>query len=83
MTKSAPILLCLLLPSFFVHAQKYTIGGKAGILLSWPSFGDKEDKRVFGSNPRLGISLAGLINFPMKDHYSFQAEGGFSRQGRR
>jgi hypothetical protein len=82
MVKSTALLLCLLLAFFGAHAQKYTIGGKAGVLLSWPTFADKEDKNVFGSRPRLGFSVAGLINFPMKEHYSFQAEGGFSRQGR-
>jgi len=80
--KSGTLLVCLLLTLFCAHAQKYTIGGKAGVLLSWPHFADKEDKDVFGSRPRIGVSVAGLINFPMKEHYSFQAEGGFSRQGR-
>ncbi len=82
MFKSGSILLCLVLPLFSAHAQKYTIGGKAGVLISWPAFADKVDKKAFGSLPRLGISVAGLINFPLKEHYSFQAEGGFSRQGR-
>jgi len=82
MVKSGFILLCLVLPSFRTYAQKFTIGGKAGVLISWPAFGDKEDKKIFGSSPHLGFSVAGLINFPLKNRYSFQAEGGFSRQGR-
>ncbi len=82
MLKPCSIFLFFVLPFFSAFAQKFDIGGKAGALISWPAFGDKEDKKVFGSFPKLGISVAGLINFPLKDRYSFQAEGGFSRQGR-
>lgn len=82
MVKSGFLLLCLVLTFFSAVAQKFTIGGKAGVLINWPAFADREDKRIFASRPKLGLSVAGLINFPLKEHYSFQAEGGFSRQGR-
>src|SRR6185295_3070677 len=82
MPKTGFLVLSLVLSFLNAQSQKFSIGGKAGVLIAWPAFGDKEDKKVFGSLPKLGLSIAGLINFPLKSNYSFQAEGGVSRQGR-
>ena len=80
--KKLPLAVLLLFLLLEATAQKFSIGAKAGILASWSSLADAEDKQNFGSKPKLGFSVAGLINFPLKNNYSFQAEAGFSQQGR-
>ena len=82
MLRNSAILLILVLHFFSAQAQKFDIGGKVGVLVTWPHFGDSEDKKDFKPLPKLGLSIAGLINFPLKNNYSFQTEAGFSRQGR-
>ncbi len=64
-------------------AQKFSIGAKAGVLASWASFADSENTSQFSSSSKIGFSVGGLINFPLKNNYSFQAEAGFSQQGRK
>ena len=64
-------------------AQKFTIGAKAGPLVSWANFGDKDDKHQFTHKASVGFYGAGLIIFPLKNNYSLQTEFGFSKQGRK
>lgn len=65
------------------YAQKFTVGAKAGPLMSWANFGDKDDKQSFKHKPVAGFYGAGLIIFPLKNGYSMQTEFGFSQQGRK
>jgi hypothetical protein len=65
------------------HAQKFSLGMKAGPLLTWANFGDKDDKDVFSHKVKPGFTAQGLINFPLKNDYSFQTEVGFSQRGRK
>jgi hypothetical protein len=58
------------------------MGVKGGALLNWAHFGEKEDKEKFRSRVRLGYTGGALISFPLKNKYSFQAEGAFSKKGR-
>lgn len=81
MLKTGLFHFCLIM-FFSAQAQKFSIGAKAGLLASWSHLADKADRPQFKSIPKPGISVAGLINFPLKNEYSFQAEGGASRQGR-
>ncbi|MGC3945182.1 MAG: porin family protein [Chryseolinea sp.] len=64
-------------------AQKFTIGAKAGPLVSWANFGDKDDKEQFTHKPVFGYYGAGIVVFPLKNNYSLQTEFGFSQQGRK
>ena len=68
------------LPSY---CQKFSIGVKAGPLISWGSFGDKEDKAEYSHKIKPGFYAAGLLFFPLKNKYSFQTEFGFSQRGRK
>jgi len=70
-----------ILPAAF--AQKFTIGTKAGPLVSFANFGDKDDKDQFTHKPVIGFYGAGLVIFPLKNNYSLQTEFGFSQQGRK
>lgn len=75
-------LVILLLYGGEVHAQKFTLGAKAGPLISWANFGDKDDRADFRHRPKAGGYAAALIIFPMKNNFSLQTEFGYSRQGR-
>jgi hypothetical protein len=63
--------------------QQFSIGVKAGPLMSWGSFGDKDDKDEFSHKIKPGFYAAGLVFFPLKNNYSFQTEFGFSQKGRK
>ena len=75
------IFVCLLFWST-AYSQKFTFGAKAGPLVSWANFGDKDDKEQFTHKPKPGGSVAALVIFPLKHQYSLQTEFGFSQQGR-
>ena len=64
------------------YGQKFSFGAKAGPLISWGNFGDKDDKDDFSHTIKPGFYVAGLVMFPLKNNYSFQAEFGFSQKGR-
>ncbi len=80
LTKTS-VLLALSLCSFFSNAQKFSLGLKAGVQGTYTNFNDQRDTLKSGVAP--GFSFGGLIIFPMKKEYSFIAEGGYSKQGRR
>jgi hypothetical protein len=63
--------------------QEFTLGVKAGALLSLPVFGDRDDYDDFDLDPTFGYQLGGIIGFPLKKNYSCIIEGGFSQRGRR
>lgn len=64
------------------YSQKFSIGAKAGALISWGNFGDKDDKDNFSHKVKPGAYVAGLVIFPLKNNYSFQTEFGASQKGR-
>lgn len=65
-----------------IHAQKFSLGVKAGVLFAYPNFADAVDHKNTTSLIKPGFSVAGLIYFPLKKRYSFTSEAGFSQQGR-
>lgn len=69
--------------SFFSYGQKYSVGIKAGPLVNWTSFGDKEDRDNFSSGLKLGYSAGVLVSFPLKHDFDFFAEGAYAQKGRR
>jgi len=76
------ILLWLLHPGS-AFCQKYSLGLKGGPLITWASFGDKDDKADFSHKIKPGGYLAGLVIFPLKNRYTLQTEFGASMRGRR
>jgi hypothetical protein len=81
-TKLLILFLTFFLP-FFSYGQKYSVGIKAGPLMNWTSFGDKEDKDNFSSGIKIGYSAGMLVSFPLKHDFDFFAEGAYSQKGRR
>ncbi|MEJ7646087.1 MAG: porin family protein [Chryseolinea sp.] len=90
-TQNDPMLLakkflvigCLFALSSQCYGQKFSFGAKAGPLVTWANFSDKDDKHDFANKPKLGYYAAALVIFPLKNDYSFQTEFGFSQRGRR
>jgi Outer membrane protein beta-barrel domain len=78
------ISLCLFLAFNFCissgHAQKFSLGAKAGVLIAYPNFAESDLPTPAGLF-KPGFSVAGLLIFPLKKKYSLQFEGGFSQQG--
>ncbi|MGE0773124.1 MAG: porin family protein [Cyclobacteriaceae bacterium] len=64
-------------------AQKYSLGIKAGPNISLARFRDEDLRNEFGSKPKPGFQVGGLIMFPMKEKYTFVAEAGYAQRGRR
>jgi hypothetical protein len=74
--------ICIIFLTNIGHAQKYTIGLRAGGTLNWASFRDKDQKDTFSIKPSTGILFGALVGFPLKNKYSVIIEGGFSQKSR-
>jgi hypothetical protein len=81
--KQFRILLIIMILTNHVFAQQFRLGAIGGTTMSWVNFGDKDDKDNFRNRPRLGFQARAVIDFPLKDDYSFQTEVGISQRGRR
>ena len=68
---------------FISKGQKYSVGVKASPLISWPAFGDKEEKELFSREVSLGFAAGGVLSFPLKHDFDLFVEGGYSSKGRR
>jgi hypothetical protein len=75
--------MALFLPNHACHAQKFSLGVKAGVPVTWAYFQDRDLRRQFGSRPKLGYLMGGLIKFPLKNNYSFLSEFAYVQKGRR
>jgi hypothetical protein len=64
------------------HAQKFSVGVRAGGTVNWASFRDKEQKDTFSVSPSAGFTVGALLGFPLKNNYSVIIEGGFSQKSR-
>jgi Outer membrane protein beta-barrel domain len=81
-----PTLLMLFIGLTVVHhtyAQKFAVGIKAGGTISKSDFGDNDDNDDYTNSTKLGFFGAGLVNFPLKDRFSFQTEFGYAKRGRK
>lgn len=74
---------CLLISCFSGLAQSFSVGVKAGPLLSRSVIADKFDRKAFSQRNKPGYLGAAFIIFPLKDNYSFESELGFSQRGRK
>jgi hypothetical protein len=70
------------LPTSWLFAQNFSLGLKAGPLVLWSPYGDKDDGKDVEVKPKFGFYAAGIINFPLKNNYTCVIEGGFSQKGR-
>ncbi len=88
MKQHTPFILILifflnLIFCFTVRAQEFSLGVKAGPIVSISVIADKFDREAFSQRLKLGYGGGGLISFPLKDNYYFVVEGGLSQRGRK
>lgn len=74
--------ICIIFIANVAHAQKYSVGFRAGGTLNWAAFSDKDQKDTFSVRPSTGFTLGALVGFPLKNNYSVIIEGGFSQKSR-
>ena len=77
------LLICTIVFANAAHAQKYSVGFRAGGTVNWAAFRDKDQKDTFSVKPTTGFTIGALLGFPLKNHYSVIIEGGFSQKSRR
>ncbi len=65
-----------------LYGQEFSLGLKAGPLIAWSKFGDRDDGKRFDSRPVVGYYGAGIITFPLGKYYTCVLEGGYSQKGR-
>ena len=63
--------------------QNYSLGLKAGPTATWTSFANLPVNEQFDTGVKFGYTIAGVIQFPLKNKYSFLSEFGFSQKGRK
>lgn len=71
-----------LLTSISLSAQEFSLGVKAGGLVSWAAFGDKTQKDTFATRIGPGYLAGFQIGFPMKENFSLMVEAGGARKER-
>jgi hypothetical protein len=76
-------LVLTLASTSWLHAQKFSLGVKAGILGLKSVYGDKSEGAPIEDKVKPGYYGAGFISFPLKNHYSCVIETGFSQKGRK
>jgi hypothetical protein len=76
-------LVCLIVAAHSAGAQEFSLGIKAGPLVTRSVIADKFDREDFSQKNKYGFMAAGLIIFPLKSNYSFETEVGFSQRGRK
>jgi hypothetical protein len=69
--------------SFFSYGQKYSLGVKVAPSVSWPGFGDKDDKKIFSRRISVGYSAGLVLSFPLKQNFDLFIEGGVSQKKRK
>jgi hypothetical protein len=76
-------LVFILIQTSWVHAQKFSLGVKAGFLGLKSVYGDKDERKLVDDKIKWGYYGAGFISFPLKNHYTCVIETGFSQKGRK
>ena len=76
------IVLGFQMTSTMAVAQKYSLGVKAGGMLTWPGFADSDVKDTFGRKLQPGFNVGVFVGFPLKKDFEVLIEGGASQRGR-
>ncbi|MFM8348584.1 MAG: outer membrane beta-barrel protein [Bacteroidota bacterium] len=69
--------------TFWGKTQKYGFGLRAGPSISIPTITDFGQKDDFEPLPRTGYHIGGVVTMPLKLEYTFIAELGYDRVGRK
>jgi hypothetical protein len=82
-TKHLIVFLSFFVVTFTTVGQKYSIGVKAGGMVSWPAWADRTIKDTLSAGLSTGYNAAMTISFPMKNQFDLVIEGGYSKKGRK
>ena len=63
-------------------SQKYFLGVKGGVSVTWPGFTDKSAKESFDRGYKPGFGVGVMVGFPLIDRYVLILEAGASQRGR-
>ena len=77
------IILMILVLALDSKAQKFSLGVKAGPSITIGRFRDSDLRDIYSNRTKVGFTGGGFISFPLAKDYSFIAEGGFSRKGKK
>ncbi|MFM7327822.1 MAG: hypothetical protein ACKO3B_03720, partial [Bacteroidota bacterium] len=69
--------------TFWGKTQKYGFGLRTGPSISIPTITDFGQKDDFEPLPRTGYHIGGVVTMPLKLEYTFIAELGYDRVGRK
>jgi hypothetical protein len=64
------------------EARKFSVGVKIGGSVTWPAFGDPDQKETFSRKIGTGYLGGVQIIFPLKKNYQYVAEGAFAEKTR-
>lgn len=68
--------------TYWSRSQKFGFGLRAGPTLTFATVTDRFEKPKFGTLPKSGFTLAGVMTMPLKEDYTFYTEAGYLRSGR-
>jgi len=68
--------------TFWSRSQKFGFGFRLGPNVTIATITDKFDKPEFGTLPKSGYSIAGVMTMPLKEDYFFYTEMGYMKSGR-
>ena len=68
--------------TYWSRSQKFGFGLRAGPTLTFATVTDKFDKPKFGTLPKAGFTVAGVMTMPLREGYSFYTEAGYLKSGR-
>lgn len=69
--------------TYWSNTQKYGLGFKIGPTITIASVTNKPDKEILSTLPKIGFSASSQLTMPLKVGYTFAAELGYQRGGRK
>ena len=69
--------------TYWSNTQKYGLGFKVGPTITIGSITNKADKELLSTLPKIGFNLSSELTMPLKGSYTFAAELGYQRGGRK
>ena len=69
--------------TYWSNTQKYGLGFRIGPTITIGSINNKADKEILSTLPKFGFNLSSQLTMPLKGSYTFAAELGYQRGGRK
>ncbi|MFZ9982387.1 MAG: hypothetical protein ACO3FI_10180 [Cyclobacteriaceae bacterium] len=69
--------------TYWSNTQKYSFGFRLGPTITIGSITSKEDREILSTLPKTGFTASGILTMPLQKDFSFAAELGYQRGGRK